>query len=45
MVTGYNAKDFARKANKKVMVDIDQLEVKKVMLILIKKYAQMQNIF
>ncbi len=28
MVTGYNAKDFARKA-KKVMVDIDQLEVKK----------------
>lgn len=28
MVTGYNAKDFARKA-KKIMVDIDQLEVKK----------------
>ena len=28
MVTGYNSKDFARKA-KKIMVDIDQLEVKK----------------
>ena len=35
MVTGYNSKDFARKA-KKIMVDIDQLEVKKAMLILIK---------
>ncbi len=28
MVTGYNAKDFARKA-KKVMVDIDNIEIKK----------------
>ena len=28
MVTGYNAKDFARKA-KKVMVDVDKNEVEK----------------
>ena len=28
MVTGYNAKDFARNA-KKVMIDIDKIEIKK----------------
>ena len=28
MVTGYNAKDFARKA-KKIIVDIDKIEIKK----------------
>ena len=42
MVTGYNANDFARKA-KKIMVDIDNIELKAELIHLL--YAVMQIFF